>query len=287
MDRKQLTRCALALFLTAIANPLEAAEPLGRFHAERDLLLAHFDSKTDVDDIHTVAALATVLADPRYAEVSCHAVAGAYGIQEGLYVPANDLFDMAFGDRWSDAHADRTAALDEVTPIAADALNGGGTVWIVEAGQSDFSAALVRKLQAKLPEIDLKRRVQIVQHANWNEEVTTPEDLAFVKQAATYHKIADGNAVGNGTPGFRSERVVDWRSRVTDPRLRAIWDRAVAIANRDNGAEGRYLNKAIRAGGLDFSDLAETAWVLGFDDVVDAEEFFDRVATGGSGLGRD
>ena len=38
-----------------------------------------------------------MLADPRFSNVKYHAVAGAYGIQEGLYVPPNDLFKIAFG----------------------------------------------------------------------------------------------------------------------------------------------------------------------------------------------
>jgi len=79
---------------------------MGRFDVQRDLYLAHFDLKTDVDDVHSAAAVATMLADPRFAEVRYHAVAGAYGTQEGLYVPANEVFDRAFGEHWSDAHAD-------------------------------------------------------------------------------------------------------------------------------------------------------------------------------------
>jgi hypothetical protein len=37
---------------------------LGRFDRDKGLYLAHFDVKTDVDDVHSVAGVATMLADP-------------------------------------------------------------------------------------------------------------------------------------------------------------------------------------------------------------------------------
>jgi len=247
---------------------------LGRFDREKDLYLAHFDVKTDVDDVHSVAGVATMLADPRFSKVIYHAVAGTYGIQEGLYVPAEGLFDLAFGEHWSDAHGDFDNALEEVRRLSIETLNNGGSIWIADAGQSDFSAALIRKIQELIPESTVKNRVHVVQHSEWNEKVTTAADLAFVKEFASYQKIPDGNAPGNGTPGFRSMTAVNWQEYVSDVRLTEIWTTAVEIANEYNGADGRYLNEAIRDGGLDFSDVAETAWIFGFSNMVDANDFF-------------
>jgi hypothetical protein len=278
-NRSSFIHLFIAVCSAGVAGYAAEVDMPGRFTIEQDLFLAHFDSKTDVDDIHSVAGVATMLADHRFAEVSCHAVAGAYGIQEGLYVPANDLFELAFGPHWSDAHADRAKALEEVSQRALGVLNANGRIWIAEAGQSDFSAALIRNLQDQAPEIDLKDRIHIVQHADWNEEVTTPEDLAFVKSAVSYHRIPDGNTDGNGTPDFRKDEVIDWRKYVTDPRLIAIWEKAIAIANTYNGADGRYLNESIKKGGLDFSDVAETAWIFGFEDLADANDFFQEFST--------
>ena len=256
----------------------EGIEPdlLGRFDRNKDLYLAHFDAKTDVDDIHSVAALATMLADPRFSEVNYHAVAGTYGIQEGLYVPAEELFNLAFEEHWSDAHASFDKALNEVSNLAIETLKGGGSIWIADAGQSDFSAALIRRVQERMPEAVVKDRIHIVQHANWNEEVTTADDLAFAKETASYHKIPDGNAPGNGTPGFRSDMTVSWQEQVSDARVRVIWMTAIVIANTYNGADGRYLNESIQKGGLDFSDVAEMTWIFGFNDLVDAKDFFQE-----------
>ncbi len=245
-----------------------------RFDAETDLLLAHFDSKTDVDDIHSIAAFATLISNDQFSHINYHAVAGAYGIQEGLYVPANELFKLAFDSHWSDAHNDFDRALDEVTNLVATSIHAGGAVWIAECGQSDFSAAMVKKLKSSYPNIDTKYSIHIIQHSNWNQDVTTPEKLQYVKENTDYKKIPDGNATGNGTPGFNTSDSIDWKDSVKDPKLVSIWETAIAIGNKYNGQEGRYLNKNISIGGLDFSDISEVAWILNQEQIVDAEEFF-------------
>lgn len=250
------------------------SDRLGRFDRDRDLYLAHFDLKTDVDDVQAVAAVATMLADPRFSSVSYHAVAGTYGLQEGEYVPAEGVFDLAFGGHWSDAHEDFDSALDKVSDLSMKAVNDGGSIWIADGGQSDFSAALVRSIQEQLPGVALKARITVVQHADWNEEVTTPEDLEFLKKTVSYQKIPSGNGIGNGSPGFRTMSSVNWRDHINDSRLKKTWALAIEVANRYNGAEDRYLNEAIQAGGLDFSDVAETTWIFGFSDLADAHAFF-------------
>jgi len=54
---------------------------------------------------------------------------------------------------------------------------------------------------------------------------------------------------------------------------------AIDIANTYNGVEGRYLNESIQKGGLDFSDVAESVWIFGFGDMVDANDFFSEFLT--------
>jgi hypothetical protein len=267
----------ISIYLASCAFQEDSApDLLGRFDRDKDLYLAHFDVKTDVDDVHSVAGVATMLADPRFSKVRYHAVAGAYGIQEGLYVPAEEVFDLAFGEQWSNAHGAFDEALNEVCSLSIETLNDGGSIWIAEAGQSDFSAALLRNIHELIPESNVRDRVHIVQHSDWNEEVTTAEDLAFVQESASYQKIPDGNAPGNGSPGLRSKTAINWQEYVGDARLTEIWTTAVEIANTYNGADGRYLNEAIQAGGLDFSDVAETAWIFGFSDLADVNDFFEE-----------
>jgi hypothetical protein len=268
----------IALMVTSIClkgNILDNGSPEpGNFNIDKDLLLVQFDCKTDVDDLHTVAAFATLVSNQRFSKINYHAVAGTYGTQGGLYVPPNDLFQLAFGDNWTDAHNNMKGAVEKVKSLVIKTLIQDGDLWIADAGQSDFSAELVNAIQKELPNIETSKRIHVIQHAEWNEEVTTPEKLDFVKGNTDYIKIPDGNAVGNGTPGLRSAKFTQWDNVISNPELIEIWQLAVDLANHYNGKEARYNNEAILAGGLDFSDLSEVCWILGFQDIKDIEHFF-------------
>jgi hypothetical protein len=246
------------------------------FDLSKDLLLAHYDCKTDVDDLHSVAAFATLLSTKPYAELNYYAVAGAYGIQDGLYVPPNELFVSAFGENWSDAHNDFDIALEEVYEQVRDIVEAGGNIWIAEAGQSDFSAALSKKVALHHPEIKIQDRIVLVQHSNWNQDVTNPEDLTYVRTHINYFKIPDGNATGNGTPGFKSDDAGTWQDHLSIEQ-QAVWKMAIRLANEYNGVDGRYLNTAIDSGGLDFSDFSEICWILGLDNIPDTNGYFELI----------
>jgi len=174
---------------------------------------------------------------------------------------------------------DYDRALGEVSALVTEILNQGGTVRIAESGQSDFTADIVRQVENIPPGIDPKERIHVVQHSEWSEEVTAPEKLAYVKVIASYHRIPDGNAVGNGTPGFRTDEPVAWREYVTSSKGQQIWDLAIAVANLYNAKDDRYDNTAIVGGGMNFSDVSETCWIFGFDVLSDAEAFFREFAT--------
>lgn len=247
---------------------------IGHFDAARDLLIANFDSKTDPDDFHSVAALATMLADPRLACVRYIAVAGAYGQQEGKFLPAPRLYDLAFRSRWTDADRDREQAAALVAAEASEALRKGGHIWVQEAGQSDFTAMVLRRLEAAAPGIEIRARITVVQHSDWNEEQTAPEALAYVGARTGYVKIPDGNVSGNGSPGFRTADGALWEAVLSRPRIGAIWAEARRQASSTNGRNGGYDNPAIAAGGFDFSDAAEAAWIFGFSNLRDPADFF-------------
>lgn len=134
------------LLLAWLLAPTITGAKAPHFDAETDLLIAHFDSKTDVDDVHSVAAFATILASPQYSHLHHHAVAGACGIQEDLYGPAEERFEAAFGEHGSDAHHDFDHARTEVSALVAKTLRTGGDVWTAECGPSDFTAAMVRAI---------------------------------------------------------------------------------------------------------------------------------------------
>lgn len=274
MEKTFALALTVSLLCARIFLAMAGTLPQIQFNIERDLLLVNLDCKTDVDDIHTAAALATLMANPTFSKLKYHVVAGSYGIQEGLYVPPNELLELAFENKWSDAHADQDLALREVMKKARKVLKNQGEIWVAEAGQSDFTAKLVKTIQYEMPDIDVSKRFHVVQHSNWNEEVTSEEALAFVQSTIDYHKIPDGNAEGNGSPGFRTPEYQQWKQQISDPKLLEIWQLAVAIGLEYNGKEGRYTNEAVGSGGLDFSDLSEVCWILGLVDIKNTQAFF-------------
>ncbi|MGM8228672.1 carbohydrate-binding protein [Cellvibrio sp. ARAG 10.3] len=248
---------------------------LGKFNINKDLLLAHFDQKPDLDDVHAVAALATMLRDQRFRTIKYHAVAGTTGTQGGRYIDAPHLFNLAFGANWSNASTNWNSAVNTVAQKALATLNSGGHVWVQEAGQSDFTADVVRLIKQTNGSINLKNQFHVVQHSNWNEDKTTPADLNYVKTTVQYNKIADGNAMNNGTPGFNTKDGSDWVRAKSNQTVGAIWSEAQRVANANNSSSG-YENPSIKAGGFDFSDCVENVWIFGFLQVNNVKGFFNE-----------
>ncbi|MCL5130031.1 MULTISPECIES: hypothetical protein [unclassified Algibacter] len=46
-----------------------------------------------------------------------------------------------------------------------------------------------------------------------------------------------------------------------------VWQLATDLSNKYNGKDGRYNNKAISVGGLDFSYFSEVCWILGIQNI--------------------
>ena len=255
-----------------------SAAPIGRFDASEDLLIANFDNKPDTDDLLAVAGLTTMLRDERFACVRFVATNGAYGsINPGEFIEADPLFDLAFGDAWADAHGDRRAAERFLSEHALTTLRAGGDVWIMEAGQSDLTAAVAQRVSEAEPSIDVRSRMHLVQHSAINEALATPSALAYVHNNLDYVEIADGNVVGNGTPGFMTTNGAAWPALLADPESGAVWAEAQRLAVERNPAT-IFPNTAIAVGGLDFSDVAEAAYIFGFEDLVDVEAFVAEFA---------
>ena len=89
MKGKTLLILAATIFSLSLKGQEKGANPANpeRFNKEKDLLLAHYDFKTDVDDLHSAAAFFTLLQHPGFTDIQHHVLAGAYGTQEGPYVP--------------------------------------------------------------------------------------------------------------------------------------------------------------------------------------------------------
>lgn len=264
-----------------VVQPVVAAAPatchagkmLGQFDTSHDLLVANFDSKPDVDDLQAVAAAASVLKHPDFACVNFIATSGAYGKQTGTYLEARALFDLAFGDRWLDAHTDRAATINRLAMIMREAIEKGGKVWVAEAGQSDVTAEATKQLPAPM-----WRRVNIVQHSYWNESQTSADAMNFAVYKTTYHRIQDGNFSGNNSPAFNTKDGSHWARLLADPRIGPVWHEAKRLSELHNPV-AEYVNPAVAAGGLDFSDNVEFAYILGYDDMAGVGDFVARFAS--------
>lgn len=245
------------------------------FDIKNDLLLLNFDLKTDVDDVHTIAALDLILRSPTYKELNYFAVAGTYGVQAGLYVPANNLFNMVFSEHWTDAHQSRKKSITQTTDKIKATLTMGGNIWIAEAGQSDYTQTLLETLKSENITVPTNNII-VVQHSEWNEKETSHDALLYVKENTTYIKIADGNKAGNGSSGFNEEKFSTTPLENKKLLSSDTWIEANKVSAQYNGINGRYHNKAISNGGVDFSDLSEVTWILGIKNTPDVASFFNQ-----------
>ncbi|MGJ8641327.1 MAG: hypothetical protein ACSHYA_18195 [Opitutaceae bacterium] len=296
------------------------AEP-NNFDKTKDLFIAQFDSIPDSDDIHTQAAVGCLLAHPDFQGVNYFAVAGAYGIQVSnqrfKYIDSRELFNLAFGSeamasdstaeraqaRWVNAHGriiygtndegrverspERLAQLDFASDVVKDRakpiLASGGRVFVMEAGQSDFTADWVAKLIAE-GVTNTSTNVILVQHSTWNEKHTAghgklvnedgKDDWDYINDASIldYVQIDDGNHP-YGSKANRSARTPGYNNPDTQFLIEAIdannpnaHARKLWTLARQLALDSEYWGKVINNGGVDFSDTVEAMWIFDLSD---------------------
>lgn len=271
-----LATCA-AIPASETATACAAAPQIGEFDPTGDVFVGHFDTKPDVDDLHTIAAVGSLLKHPDFVCVEAIGVAGAYGTQGGDFIHSPDLFDLAFGDNWVDGHNDREGTVAQQAELFLRVLGEGGHVWIMIAGQADIAADALTLAMSAAPNLPYRTQLHLVQHSDWNESVTDPQKLAFVQAETDYRKIADGNATGNGTPGYNTADGSLWPRVLGNDEIGALWQEAKRLADEHNPTAA-YVNPNVAKGGFDFSDTTEMAHVFGLGQLDDTEAFFDYVA---------
>ena len=260
-----------------------------QFNKSTDILLAHFDFKPDDDDVHAAAALGCMLKHTDFEGVNYYAVAGAYGIQDTIkykfittVVP--DFFTTLFGaedENWTNADAHWDVSVKTVKEKVVKVLNSGGKVFVQEAGQSDFSYDVLQAVLADGVDITtINHNVIIVQHSNWNINNTMKLKMNWIKANVVFIKIADGNTNNNGTPNYKSTDTL-WMTRAIseeNPNVlaRTYWTMAANICEQWTA----YNNKAIKNGGVDFSDSVELWKIFNLGSVAnDLASFWDRYVT--------
>ncbi len=261
------------------------------FDTRKDLLLAQFDSKPDPDDVHAQAALGCMMMHPDMKGVKVYAVSGAIGTQKGMFLDSKELFNLIFGKRWTAANENWDQAVKDIVAVVEPVLRKGGKVWIQEAGQSDITADWLKIILKSIPAETVKKNVITVQHSNWNEKMTTKEDLAYVKSVTTYFSIDDGNALPDekwgdrgdySTPAYRDKdpKWIVLAKESRNKKAAQMWSLADKVVDKyfPNGVEHKW--SYLHYDGVDYSDCCENWWILNIGDVADShEKFWSRYVT--------
>lgn len=256
-----------ALLLVATCGVLtataQATDKAPNFDSSRDLLSLHYDHAPDRDDGHSAAADRTLLESLHGRDwIKQHvvAVSGAYGLNAKTFNDKSDaVMDACWKELggWLDAHQEPRQAVADLAQRWAAVLEKGGDVWVKEGGQSDLTLKVLKRLAKQQPELELKRRIHVVQHSNWNENKTTPAALRDVKRMTHYIRIKDANAYLNQRGGNRAFE----QAALNHPRFAPMWKAAFA-----------YYAPSKR---LDFSDTGELMHILDLGEM-DIEAFRKR-----------
>ena len=237
----------------------------GSYDPQRDLIALHFDHAPDRDDGHAAVAALMVT---RQLNLTVQVVAGTYGLfSSDRYVAASEpLMSIVWGSQWLNAHRDFNGSVNTVVNRWASVLAAGGSIWVAEGGPSDFTAAVVARLQSLHSEFDTRQRIHLIQHSVWNEDHSSPVALDYVRANTRYVNIDDGNNP-NATADLRFESHNNgaFVSRALTSNYANEWAAAFA-----------YLSPSEK---LDFSDVVEMLHILGIGssqirDVNDFGDFF-------------
>lgn len=247
------------------AQPASPALPVGNssFDPQRDLVALHFDHAPDRDDGH--AAVAALMVRDRL-QLNVHVVAGTYGVyNRDRYDSASEpLMSAVWGSEWHNAHSNRGGSVSAAVNRWTSVLAAGGDIWVAEGGPSDFTAAVVRTINANHPEFNTRQRIHVIQHSDWNEDHSLTADLDYSRANTRYVKIADGNDP-NATADlrFESHNNGSFVARAQASRYSSEW--AVAF---------NYLSPGEK---LDFSDTVELLHIvgIGINSIADVNDFGD------------
>ncbi|WP_131811775.1 hypothetical protein [Paraglaciecola hydrolytica] len=271
------------------------------FDLHNDTLIAQFDIKGDLDDIHAIAALGSMLASEEFPSLAerTYAVQGSVERASGTQYRVPALMNAAFGKQnkqWYDALANYDAAVVAIADKVLHGLranNNQDKVWVMEAGQSAFSHDWLQKIiqdNNGISAQDTRERVIVVQHSWYNEEQSNQQKLDYLKNHSYYVAIDDGNYIydeeddrGPNTARLQGRQSEDsftpgdakWlnAARSDDNQKRVakkLWTMADDFIKDLPAIHG----KLHQQGGTDYSDVVEVLWILGLNDEIDTNNKF-------------
>lgn len=254
----------LDLLFPAATQPNPNGIPQNARIQDGDLLSCQFDHRPDRDDGHAAPACKMVA---EYFQLDYMVVTGAYGDQDRVFQLASyDVMDATYPVKgYLDAHRQYNASVQDAADRWGGPLSFGNDVWVAEGGQSDFTADVVREIQRRMPNLNTRVRIHVVQHSNWNHTNTSDNDLTYVENNTDYIRIEDGNHT-NSTPNLNTTSDSDaiyFRNKVFASQYRSAWEAAFI-----------YYNPITR---LDFSDNVEVLWLVGLESntIANTREWVD------------
>ncbi|MBU3005359.1 hypothetical protein [Paraglaciecola arctica] len=297
----------LSFLLLVLLSTHSLANNRATFDFDNDTLIAQFDIKGDLDDIHAIAALGSLLSSKEYPKLGkrTYAVQGSVERTSGTQYRVPKLMTAAFGEenkQWFDALGNYDFAVNAIAEKVLSGLkanNNQGKVWVMEAGQSAFSNDWLRLMIENdngITAQDTKNRVIVVQHSWYNEEQSNQQKLAYLQANSHYVAIDDGNAIyaqeqdrGPNTArlqGRQDEQSFTpgdpkWLNAARYPsnqkhQARALW----IIADDFIKALPSIHGKLHQQGGTDYSDVVEVLWILGLNETIKTNnQFWKRYVT--------
>lgn len=261
----------LAPAMLLMAAPVPAYDSDWDFSHESDLIALHYDHAADRDDGQSAAADRTILES----EFGCDwidehvtVVSGAYGENRDRFREESEgVMEAVWRDcgGYLSAHENWDAAVEATLAEWTRVLAAGGDVWVKEGGQSDLTAEVVKAIKQKMPDVDTRLRIHVVQHAGWNERMTTDAALDYVQAETDYIKIGNANKYLHREGG---DAAFEAAAR-NHERFGAAWAAAFEYYPPSHN--------------LDFSDTGELLHILGFGEMdIDAvrEKWLDAGAAG-------
>ena len=178
---------------TTIAVPqFEVAT--GPFVQGQDLFIFQLDF-AGLDDAHATVALAEAVSGYGIEPVI---VAGTATLDNTNWTPDyQGVMNATWGDDWFDAQTNRPSTVAQVADLWLATLDAGGHVWIAEGGVSDFTADVLREVQAQRPDLDTTDVVHVVHHHPRNIGQTVTANMELVRAQTDFTRIDDGNLVND------------------------------------------------------------------------------------------
>jgi hypothetical protein len=229
---------------------------IGRL-APNDLLVLQYDNCPDKDDGHAIPAGKSVV--EKYDINNVLVVNGTCGnsILNRFNGASNAVIKASWGTQYLDANGQRVAAVQQSATRWASTLSNGADVWVAEGGQSDFTADVVRQIESRYSNINLKR-IHVIQHSTgsgaYNEDFTDSANLSYLKNKTTYQPIANGNVGGNGSANLNQQSFY-FVSTARASRFSAEWNAGFQYLPPDCTLRTENCK-------LDFSDTVELLYII-------------------------